>query len=58
MARAPRVSILSEQGTKMLRPSSIHIELEYADGADLPSRIEVGGAVVAVTSGEVAPGVL
>jgi trans-2,3-dihydro-3-hydroxyanthranilate isomerase len=58
VARAPRVSILSEQGTKMLRPSSIHIELEYAGGADLPSRIEVGGAVVAVASGEVAPGLL
>ncbi len=46
------VSIVSEQGTKMGRQSFVHIRLTYAPGAELPSRIEVGGAVVPVLRGE------
>jgi trans-2,3-dihydro-3-hydroxyanthranilate isomerase len=49
--RAPKVSIEVEQGTKMGRQSFIHIELEYADGDEAPSRIEVGGSVMPVLSG-------
>lgn len=49
--RAPTVSIISEQGTKMGRQSFVHIELEYSDSSDLPARIEVGGSVVPVLSG-------
>jgi trans-2,3-dihydro-3-hydroxyanthranilate isomerase len=49
--RAPRVSILSEQGVKMGRRSLVHIELAFAEGEDLPSRIEVGGSVRPVISG-------
>ncbi len=56
--RAAHVSILSEQGTKMGRPSFVRIALEYAGGADRPSRIEVGGAVVPVVSGELADGII
>ena len=50
--RAALVSIVSEQGTKMGRQSFVHIELEYSDSADLPSRIEVGGGVVPVLTAE------
>jgi trans-2,3-dihydro-3-hydroxyanthranilate isomerase len=49
--RAPKVSIAVEQGTKMGRQSFIHIGLEYADGEEAPSRIEVGGSVMPVLSG-------
>jgi trans-2,3-dihydro-3-hydroxyanthranilate isomerase len=56
--RAARVSIVSEQGTKMRRQSFVHIALAYQGDAELPSRIEVGGSVVPVVSGEVADGVL
>lgn len=49
--RAEKVSIVSEQGTKMGRQSFVHIELEYQPGTDVPSRIEVGGAVMPVLSG-------
>jgi trans-2,3-dihydro-3-hydroxyanthranilate isomerase len=49
--RSPAVSIVSEQGTKMGRQSFIHIELEYPDGDEAPSRIEVGGSVMPVLSG-------
>jgi trans-2,3-dihydro-3-hydroxyanthranilate isomerase len=49
--RAPQVSIAVEQGTKMGRQSLIHIELEYPDGDETPSRIEVGGSVMPVLSG-------
>ena len=49
--RAPKVSIVVEQGTKMGRQSFIHAELEYAEGDETPSRIEVGGSVVPVLSG-------
>jgi trans-2,3-dihydro-3-hydroxyanthranilate isomerase len=48
---APKVTLVSEQGTKMGRQSIIHIELTYADGDDLPSAIEVGGAVRPVITG-------
>lgn len=54
IARAPHVSITSEQGTKMGRQSFIHIELEYGDGDHIPSRIEVGGSVMPVLSGTLA----
>ena len=49
---AARVSIQSEQGTKMGRQSFIHIELEYPAANHTPSRIEVGGSVVPVMTGE------
>ncbi|HXD80203.1 MAG TPA: PhzF family phenazine biosynthesis protein [Candidatus Acidoferrum sp.] len=48
---APKVTLVSEQGTKMGRQSIIHIELTYPDGDDLPSAIEVGGAVRPVITG-------
>ena len=50
--RAPTVSLVSEQGTKMGRQSFVHIELTYEDSTDIPSRIEVGGSVVPVLKGE------
>ncbi len=49
--RAPRVAMVSEQGTKMGRQSFIHIELTYGSSAELPSQIEVGGAVRPVITG-------
>ena len=52
--RAPKVSIVVEQGTKMGRQSFIHVELEYSDGDETPSRIEVGGSVMPVLSGTLA----
>jgi len=52
--RAPTVSIAVEQGTKMGRQSFIQIELEYPDGDEAPSRIEVGGSVMPVLSGTLA----
>jgi trans-2,3-dihydro-3-hydroxyanthranilate isomerase len=48
---APSVSITSEQGTKMGRRSIIHIRLEYGADRDIPTRIEVGGAVMPVVMG-------
>jgi len=50
--QAARVSIMSEQGTGMGRQSFIRVALEYGAGADLPSRIEVGGSVVPVMTAE------
>ncbi|MDQ6885401.1 MAG: PhzF family phenazine biosynthesis protein [Candidatus Dormibacteraeota bacterium] len=50
--RAGTVSIVNEQGTKMGRPSFLHIELAYEKAGDIPTRIEVGGSVVPVVSGE------
>jgi len=51
--RAPKVEIVSEQGTKMGRQSFVHIELGFGDDdADIPSRIEVGGSVMPVLKGE------
>jgi trans-2,3-dihydro-3-hydroxyanthranilate isomerase len=51
--RAPKVEIVSEQGTKMGRQSFVHIELAYDDDdADIPSRIDVGGSVMPVLKGE------
>jgi trans-2,3-dihydro-3-hydroxyanthranilate isomerase len=49
--RAPRVAIVSEQGTRMGRQSFIHIELTYRDSEDIPTRIEVGGSVRPVITG-------
>ena len=51
--RAPQISLVSEQGTKMGRQSFLHIELTYGDESpDIPSRIEVGGSVMPVLKGE------
>ena len=50
--RATRLSIMSEQGTKMGRQSFVHIELEYPPEGEAPSRIEVGGSVVPVMTAE------
>jgi predicted PhzF superfamily epimerase YddE/YHI9 len=52
--RAPKVSIVSEQGTKMGRQSFVHIELTYGDAKEIPERIEVGGGVMPVVSGTLA----
>jgi trans-2,3-dihydro-3-hydroxyanthranilate isomerase len=52
LKRAPKLSIVSEQGTKMGRQSFVHIELDYTDETDIPSRIEVGGSVMPVLKGE------
>ena len=50
--RAPQVSIVSEQGTKMGRQSFIQIQLAYSADAEIPERIEVGGSVVPVMTAE------
>jgi trans-2,3-dihydro-3-hydroxyanthranilate isomerase len=50
--RAPRVEIVSEQGTKMGRQSFIHIELAYEEPGDVPTKIEIGGSVQPVIEGE------
>jgi trans-2,3-dihydro-3-hydroxyanthranilate isomerase len=50
--RAAHVSFVSEQGTGMGRQSFIYIALEYPNGAELPSLIEVGGSVVPVMTAE------
>jgi len=47
----PSVSITSEQGTKMGRQSIIKIRLEYGADKDIPTKIEVGGAVMPVVTG-------
>lgn len=58
LKRAPKVSITSEQGTKMGRQSFVHIELSYGDeSTDIPSLIEVGGSVMPVLSGTLAESV-
>ena len=49
--RAARVSIVSEQGTKMGRQGFAHIELEYGASKEIPERIEVGGGVMPVLRG-------
>jgi PhzF family phenazine biosynthesis protein len=49
--RAAKVSIVSEQGTKMGRQSYVHIDLAYGDAKDVPNRIDVGGGVMPVLSG-------
>lgn len=49
--RAPKVSIVSEQGTKMGRQGFARIELEYGEDPDIPTRIEVGGSVMPVLKG-------
>ena len=49
--RAPRVTLVSEQGTKMGRQSFLHIELTYSGEGDVPSDIEVGGSVRPVITG-------
>ena len=50
--RSPKVVLVSEQGVKMGRRSMVHIELTYDPGTDLPSRIEVGGTVRQVLTGQ------
>ncbi len=49
--RAPKVTLISEQGTKMGRQSFLHIELTYGGEDDFPSDIEVGGSVRPVITG-------
>ena len=56
IARAPAVSITSEQGTKMGRQSFIHIRLAYSQDGELPTSIQVGGSVVPTLSGVLAGG--
>jgi trans-2,3-dihydro-3-hydroxyanthranilate isomerase len=51
VARAPKVSIVSEQGTKMGRQGFAHIEIEYGESSEIPDRVEVGGGVMPVLSG-------
>jgi trans-2,3-dihydro-3-hydroxyanthranilate isomerase len=48
---ARSVLITSEQGTKIGRRSIIHIRLEYGTDHEIPTRIEVGGAVMPVVMG-------
>jgi trans-2,3-dihydro-3-hydroxyanthranilate isomerase len=48
---APKVTLISEQGTKMGRQSIIRIELTYNGSQEIPTRIEVGGAVRPVITG-------
>lgn len=52
--RAPSVSLISEQGTRMGRQSFLHIELTFGDSKDIPEHIEVGGSVVPILSGTLA----
>lgn len=52
--RAAKVSIVSEQGTKMGRQGFARIELEYGESDEIPDRIEVGGGVMPVLSGALA----
>jgi trans-2,3-dihydro-3-hydroxyanthranilate isomerase len=49
--RAPKVAIVSEQGTKMGRQSFVHIGLTYSGTDEVPSHIEVGGSVRPVITG-------
>jgi trans-2,3-dihydro-3-hydroxyanthranilate isomerase len=56
VARAPAVSITSEQGAKMGRQSFIHIRLEFPPDGEVPSSIQVGGSVVPTLTGELAGG--
>jgi len=49
--RAPKVTLVSEQGTKMGRQSFLHVELTYRGEEEIPARIEVGGSVRPVISG-------
>jgi trans-2,3-dihydro-3-hydroxyanthranilate isomerase len=51
MSRAPKVSIVSEQGTRMGRQSFIRIELSYGEAGDIPTEISVGGSVMPILSG-------
>lgn len=51
VARAGEVSLVSEQGTKMGRRSLLHVKLGYDEAGDVPTRIEVGGSVMPVVSG-------
>ncbi|HEY6117450.1 MAG TPA: PhzF family phenazine biosynthesis protein [Candidatus Dormibacteraeota bacterium] len=50
--RAAKVALVTEQGAKMGRPSTLHISLEYGDSKEIPDRIEVGGGVMPVLRGE------
>lgn len=49
--RAPKVMVVTEQGTKMGRQAFIHIALEYGESRDVPVKIEVGGGVMPVLKG-------
>ncbi|HSS61982.1 MAG TPA: PhzF family phenazine biosynthesis protein, partial [Candidatus Limnocylindrales bacterium] len=49
--RARKISLVSEQGTRMGRQSFLHIELTYGESKDIPVKIEVGGSVMPVLRG-------
>jgi trans-2,3-dihydro-3-hydroxyanthranilate isomerase len=49
--RSNNVAIVSEQGVKMGRRSIIEIRMAYEKDGDIPTRIEVGGAVMPVVTG-------
>jgi trans-2,3-dihydro-3-hydroxyanthranilate isomerase len=49
--RSNNVAIVSEQGVKMGRRSIVEIRLAYEKDGDIPTRIEVGGAVMPVVTG-------
>ena len=50
--RAGKVSLVNEQGTKMGRQSFLHIDLGYSGDGEIPTKIEVGGSVVPIVSGQ------
>lgn len=52
--RAPQLTIVSEQGTKMGRQSFIQIRLACGKDATTPESIEVGGSVMPVMSADLA----
>ncbi|MGD2147725.1 MAG: PhzF family phenazine biosynthesis isomerase, partial [Anaerolineae bacterium] len=45
----PTVSILSEQGAELNRPSTLKVEVDHADGA--PTEVRVGGQVTPIIEG-------
>jgi trans-2,3-dihydro-3-hydroxyanthranilate isomerase len=47
----PTVTIVSEQGSEIGRPSTLHVEVDVAEGQ--PVTVRVGGEVVAVAEGSV-----
>jgi trans-2,3-dihydro-3-hydroxyanthranilate isomerase len=47
----PTVSIVSEQGSEIGRPSTLYVEVDHQDGT--PLQVRVGGSVVPVAEGVV-----
>jgi trans-2,3-dihydro-3-hydroxyanthranilate isomerase len=48
---SPTVSIVSEQGLEMGRPSTLYVEVDHTEGQ--PTGVRVGGAVVPVLEGKI-----